>query len=59
VFWTEEVEFCILEKKKDNLKKYAELSSDRLSKVVALVRGNLSRLSRITLEALVVVYLSY
>lgn len=55
VFWTEEVEFGIQEGKKDYLKKFYELSNDRLGKLVELVRGNLSKLSRITLEALVVV----
>jgi dynein heavy chain, axonemal len=57
VFWTKEVEFVIQEGRKDTLKKYVELSTERLAKIVDLVRGNLAKLSRITLEALVVVTL--
>ncbi|KAI8819310.1 dynein heavy chain and region D6 of dynein motor-domain-containing protein [Fimicolochytrium jonesii] len=55
IFWTKEVEFAILEGRKDGLAKYADQNTERLSKVVELVRGDLSRLSRTTLEALVVI----
>jgi dynein heavy chain len=55
IYWTKEVEFTIMEGRKDGLKKYLELSTERLSKIVELVRGNLTRLGRTTLEALVVV----
>ncbi|KAI8903374.1 dynein heavy chain, N-terminal region 2-domain-containing protein [Gorgonomyces haynaldii] len=54
-YWTKEVEFAIMEGKKDNLKKFADTCSDRLGRVVELVRGNLTRLARTTLEALVVI----
>lgn len=54
-FWTKEVEMAIMAGKKDALKKFAELNTERLSKIVELVRGNLSKLCRITLEALVVI----
>eukprot|EP00842_Homolaphlyctis_polyrhiza_P003265 jgi/Hompol1/393/HPOL_001324-RA len=55
VFWTKEVEFTILEGRSNGLKRYVELSTERLSKIVELVRGNLSRLTRTSLEALVVI----
>ncbi|KAJ3286989.1 Dynein heavy chain 7, axonemal [Borealophlyctis nickersoniae] len=54
-FWTKEVEFVILEGRQNGLAKYVDLSTERLSKVVELVRGNLTKLARITLEALVVI----
>jgi dynein heavy chain len=59
IFWTKEVEFVILEGRNNGLKKYLEQSTDRLSKIVELVRGNLSKLNRTTLEALVVVRNTY
>ncbi|KAJ3217583.1 Dynein heavy chain 7, axonemal [Dinochytrium kinnereticum] len=55
VYWTKDVEFVIMEGRQNGLKKYFELSVERLSKIVELVRGNLSKLQRITLEALVVI----
>nr|KAJ3423148.1 Dynein heavy chain 7, axonemal [Polyrhizophydium stewartii] len=55
IYWTKEVEFTILEGRANGLKRYVELSTERLSKVVELVRGNLTRLARTTLEALVVI----
>ncbi|KAJ3105677.1 Dynein heavy chain 7, axonemal [Phlyctochytrium planicorne] len=55
VYWTKDVEFVIMEGRQNGLKKYYELSVERLSKIVELVRGNLSKLQRITLEALVVI----
>ncbi|KAJ3048328.1 Dynein heavy chain 7, axonemal, partial [Rhizophlyctis rosea] len=55
IFWTKEVEFVILEGRQNGLAKYVDTSTERLSKVVELVRGNLSRLARTTLEALVVI----
>ncbi|TPX68902.1 hypothetical protein SpCBS45565_g02819 [Spizellomyces sp. 'palustris'] len=55
IFWTREVEFAILEGRQNGLAKYVDQSTERLSKVVELVRGNLSRLARTTLEALVVI----
>jgi dynein heavy chain, axonemal len=58
IFWTKEVEFVIMEGRQNGLKKYLELSTERLSKIVELVRGNLTKLGRITLEALVVVCFS-
>ncbi|KAI8853125.1 dynein heavy chain and region D6 of dynein motor-domain-containing protein [Chytridium lagenaria] len=41
--------------RQNGLKKYYDLSVERLDKIVELVRGNLSKLQRITLEALVVI----
>ncbi|KAJ3181753.1 Dynein heavy chain 7, axonemal [Geranomyces variabilis] len=55
IFWTKEVEFTILEGRKDGLNKYGEQSTERLGRIVELVRGDLSRLARTTLEALVVI----
>ncbi|RKO94242.1 dynein heavy chain and region D6 of dynein motor-domain-containing protein [Blyttiomyces helicus] len=55
IFWTKEVEFVLLEGKANGLMKYVEQSRERLEKIVELVRGNLSRLARTTLEALVVI----
>ncbi|KAL7748727.1 hypothetical protein RI367_005881 [Sorochytrium milnesiophthora] len=57
VFWTREVEMSIMSAvtKPDSVKHFADLSSDRLAKVVELVRGDLNRVARSTLEALVVV----
>ncbi|KAI9090456.1 dynein heavy chain and region D6 of dynein motor-domain-containing protein [Phlyctochytrium arcticum] len=55
VFWTKEVEFTILEGRQNGLAKYTDQNTERLSKIVELVRGNLSRLARTTLEALVVI----
>lgn len=55
IFWTKEVEFVILEGRQNGLAKYVDQSTERLAKIVELVRGNLSRLARTTLEALVVV----
>ena len=54
IFWTNEVEQAI-QAQNDTLKKYVELSTDRLNRIVDLVRGNLSKLARSTLEALVVI----
>ncbi|TPX60044.1 hypothetical protein PhCBS80983_g02063 [Powellomyces hirtus] len=54
-FWTKEVEFTILEGRQNGLTKYGEQSTERLGRVVELVRGDLSRLARTTLEALVVI----
>jgi dynein heavy chain len=51
IFWTAEVEKAIQE---GQLRQFAELSSKRLSKIVELVRGNLTKVIRSTLEALVV-----
>ncbi|KAJ3073863.1 Dynein heavy chain 7, axonemal [Podochytrium sp. JEL0797] len=55
IFWTKEVEFVLMEGRQNGLKKYLELSTERLAKIVELVRGNLTRLGRISLEALVVI----
>ncbi|OAJ39728.1 hypothetical protein BDEG_23556 [Batrachochytrium dendrobatidis JEL423] len=55
IYWTKEVEFTILEGRANSLKRLVETNTERLSKVVELVRGNLSHLSRTTLEALVVI----
>jgi dynein heavy chain len=55
IYWTREVEEAISSNQANSLKNYEELSSRRLSDVVALVRGNLSKINRSTLEALVVV----
>lgn len=55
VFWTREVELAIQDSRKDSLKTFTETCTKRLTNIVELVRGNLSKLSRITLEALVVI----
>ncbi|ORX87075.1 hypothetical protein BCR32DRAFT_215666 [Anaeromyces robustus] len=55
IYWTLDVENAIKENEKDSLKKFSDLSTTNLEKIVELVRGNLSKLSRITLEALVVI----
>ncbi|KNE71129.1 hypothetical protein AMAG_15798 [Allomyces macrogynus ATCC 38327] len=52
VFWTREVEASI---STGNLKAYADLSNQRLARIVELVRGSLTKVVRSTLEALVVV----
>lgn len=54
IYWTYEVEMAI-KSGGDGLKKYADINTDRLNKIVDLVRGNLPKLSRATLEALVVI----
>jgi dynein heavy chain len=55
IYWTREVECAILSSKKESLQLYEELNTKRLSDVVALVRGNLTKIKRSTLEALVVI----
>ncbi|KAJ3193186.1 Dynein heavy chain 7, axonemal [Irineochytrium annulatum] len=55
IFWTKEVEFVIMEGRQHGLRKYYELSVEKLAKIVELVRGDLTRLQRATLEALVVI----
>jgi dynein heavy chain len=54
IYWTNEVETAITESQ-EALKKYVETSTERLNKIVDLVRGNLPKLARTTLEALVVI----
>ncbi len=54
IYWTTEVEEAIKEGP-EAVKRYVEVSTERLNQVVALVRGNLSKLARTTLEALVVI----
>ncbi|KAJ3254160.1 Dynein heavy chain 7, axonemal [Boothiomyces macroporosus] len=55
IFWTREVEMAIYSNKENALRTFEEVNTDRLSKIVDLVRGNLSKLNRSTLEALVVI----
>ncbi|KAJ3091162.1 Dynein heavy chain 7, axonemal [Quaeritorhiza haematococci] len=55
VFWTKEVEQALDSGDPNGLKHYVEESTARLSKIVELVRGNLTKLARTTLEALVVI----
>ncbi|KAJ2994003.1 Dynein heavy chain 7, axonemal [Globomyces sp. JEL0801] len=55
IFWTQEVEAAIVSGRPNALKSYEETNTERLSKIVDLVRGNLSKLNRSTLEALVVI----
>eukprot|EP01135_Chromosphaera_perkinsii_P000898 Nk52_evm61s152 gene=Nk52_evmTU61s152 len=52
IFWTQEVQKCI---KEGTLKDYHKESISRLEKVVALVRGDLTSMARLTLGALVVI----
>ncbi|KXS15928.1 hypothetical protein M427DRAFT_111568 [Gonapodya prolifera JEL478] len=53
IYWTAEVELVI--GNKGGLKQYGEQSQEKLAKIVELVRGNLTKLARATLEALVVI----
>lgn len=55
IFWTKEAEAVFAKLESDSLKKFADVNTARLSKIVELVRGDLSRLARTTLEALVVI----
>ncbi|RKO99706.1 hypothetical protein CXG81DRAFT_14142 [Caulochytrium protostelioides] len=55
IFWTYEVEQAIMRPDPKSLAAYLELSTKRLESIVALVRGQLTKLNRITLEALVVI----
>ncbi|KAJ3227682.1 Dynein heavy chain 7, axonemal [Clydaea vesicula] len=55
IYWTREVEAAFAEGKRESLKAFADVNTERLSKIVELVRGNLSRLTRTSLEALVVI----
>ena len=57
IYWTAEIELTYqsLEKDPASMKIFADVNTERLSNIVALVRGNLSRLARTSLEALVVV----
>ncbi|KAJ1500411.1 hypothetical protein HMI55_003900 [Coelomomyces lativittatus] len=52
IFWTQDVEFAI---NSNNLQEFADGSAIKLKKIVELVRGNLSKVVRSTLEALVVI----
>ena len=55
IFWTAEVEAVIENGRENGLKVFEDINTQRLSQIVDLVRGNLSKLNRSTLEALVVV----
>jgi dynein heavy chain len=55
IFWTREAELVLNKCEKDGLLKFADVNTQRLGKIVELVRGNLSRLARTSLEALVVI----
>ncbi|KAI9203090.1 dynein heavy chain and region D6 of dynein motor-domain-containing protein [Polychytrium aggregatum] len=55
IYWTAEVEQVLQECQPNGLKKYVDTSTEQLSKIVELVRGNLTKLARTTLEALVVI----
>ena len=57
VFWTTEVEGALTSNDPKALKKYLEVSTEKMGRIIELIRGNLSKLSRSTLEALVVVSL--
>lgn len=54
-YWTNEVENILKSGNSNALKDFVEVNTQRLSKIVELVRGNLTKLARSTLEALVVV----
>lgn len=55
IFWTKELELILQNKEKAGLNTFAEVNTQRLSKIVGLIRGDLSRLARTCLEALVVI----
>ncbi|KAJ3371981.1 Dynein heavy chain 7, axonemal [Kappamyces sp. JEL0680] len=55
IFWTAEVEQAIQSGREDGLRAFEDINTQRLSQIVDLVRGNLSKLNRSTLEALVVI----
>ncbi|KAH9098913.1 hypothetical protein LEN26_016540 [Aphanomyces euteiches] len=55
VYWTQEVNKAIVDKGNDGLKEYVEILNTQLDKVVMLVRGNLTKLERTTIGALVVI----
>jgi dynein heavy chain len=55
IYWTNEVETAISKRNKTAMKEYEDLSQERLNKLVDLVRGNIPKLARITLEALIVI----
>ena len=59
IYWTAEVESVILNGRENGLRVFEEINTQRLAQVVDLVRGNLSKLNRSTLEALVVVSLYF
>lgn len=52
IFWTSEVTEAIIN---GTVNKYLDLSNQRLEEVVIMVRGQLSKMARITLEALIVI----
>ncbi|RHY56820.1 hypothetical protein DYB38_001612 [Aphanomyces astaci] len=55
VYWTQEVNKAIVDKGNEGLKEYVEVLNTQLDKVVMLVRGNLTKLERTTIGALVVI----
>ena len=55
IYWTAEVEMVIQNGRENGLKILEDMNTQRLSQIVDLVRGNLSKLNRSTLEALVVI----
>ncbi|EQC41008.1 hypothetical protein, variant 1 [Saprolegnia diclina VS20] len=55
VYWTTEVNEAITSKGNEGLKEYVQVLNTQLDKVVMLVRGNLTKLERTTIGALVVI----
>ena len=55
VYWTQDVHHAIADNGNDGLKEYVERLNTQLDKVVLLVRGNLTKLERTTIGALVVI----
>jgi dynein heavy chain len=55
IFWTKEVTEVIKAGKKDGLVKYRDFCTRQMEEIVALVRGKLSPMARLTLSALVVI----
>jgi dynein heavy chain len=55
IFWTKEVTDAIKSGKRDNLVRYRDYCTKQLEDVVALVRGKLTPMARLTLSALVVI----
>jgi len=55
IYWTAEVHNCVKTSELRDLSEYHDGLIDQLNHLVALVRGKLSRLTRITLSALIVI----
>eukprot|EP01012_Entosiphon_sulcatum_P032727 TRINITY_DN4157_c0_g1_i1.p1 TRINITY_DN4157_c0_g1~~TRINITY_DN4157_c0_g1_i1.p1 ORF type:complete len:4195 (-),score=848.52 TRINITY_DN4157_c0_g1_i1:38-11479(-) len=55
IYWTREVEEALQQQGVRGLQQYEEVLDSQMTKLVKLIRGNLQRVQRCTLEALVVI----